>query len=222
MRLLPTLLASASWPLMAMEALPAEKSDPVTAATKEAEWQLVFNSSKISIYNRPNADPKIQDVKAIGIIKAPPTVVRRVLNDTDSYPSFMPYVIESRLLARENGDALVYQRLSPPLMTSLDYIMHIRTETIPGVQGYRIRIDAAHDSNVAEKRGVARLKVLQGHWMLEPSANGTQTRLTYWLYSDCGKIMSSRLVSIANRYTIPKMFKGIAQQAMLTRYTSQK
>ena len=67
---------------------------------------------------------------------------------------------------------------------------------------------------------MVRLKVNDGYWLLEPTANEGQTRATYWLHSDCGKAMSPALVGIANRTTIPKIFEGVRSQVKREKYSA--
>lgn len=215
-RILPLVLAAAS--------LAADAPRAFAADANATEWKLVSRSEKLSVFSHPNTDPTVQEVKAVGLIKAPPSIVRRVLEDTAAYPAFMPYVVETRTLARETGAITVYQRLSPPLTKDLDYTMRMRAEPAresAGDKGLRICMDTAAHPAVEEKKGIVRLKVLQGHWLLEPSGNGGETRLTYWLRSDCGRAMSPRVASLANRFTIPEMFEGIGRQAKLAKYSRE-
>ncbi|MEO6753151.1 MAG: SRPBCC family protein [Chthoniobacteraceae bacterium] len=188
-------------------------------------WKIVSQSATLTIHNRSHREPGIQEVKATGLIDAKPAVVRRVLEDTDAYPQFMPYVIESRLIARESGAVVVYQRMSPPLMKDVDYTMRMRFESYRadgGATGHRVRWDSANDLQPAEKKGVVRLTVNNGSWLLEPTANDGQTRATYWLHSDCGRAMSPALVGIAYRTSIPKMFEGVRKRAKLAKYSAPK
>ena len=202
--------------------LPA-KSAPKPSDPDAGGWKLVSQSPSVTIHSRPHNEPGIQEVKATGVIHAAPDVVRRVLEDTDAYPRFMPYVIESRVLARERGAVVVYQRLSPPMMRDVDYTMRMTFESYRdtgGARGQWIRWNAAEDIAVAEKKKVVRLKVNDGYWLLEPTASEGQTRATYWLHSDCGKAMSAALVGIANRTTIPKIFEGLRKQVTLKKYSA--
>jgi hypothetical protein len=186
-------------------------------------WKLVSQSAGVTIHNRPHREPGIQEVKATGVIHAGPDVVRRVLEDTDAYVQFMPHVIESRVVAREHGAVVVYQRLSPPMMRDVDYTMRMTFEMYradTGGRGHRIRWHAAEDAAVAEKNRVIRLKVNDGYWLLEPTANEGQTRATYWLHSDCGKAISPALTGIATRTTVPKIFDGLRKQVALEKYSA--
>jgi len=201
----------------------AEPKGPQSADPEAGGWKLMSQSASLTIHNRPHKEAGIQEVKATGQINAAPDVVRRVFEDTDAYTQFMPYVIESRVVAREGRAVVVYQRLSPPMMKDVDYTMRMRFESYRaegGGRGQWIRWDAAEDIGVAEKKKVVRLKVNDGYWLLEPTANEGQTRATYWLHSDCGKAMSPALVGIANRTTIPKIFEGVRSQVKREKYSA--
>ena len=201
----------------------AEPKGAQSAAPEAGGWKLVSQSASLTIHNRPHKDAGIQEVKATGLINAAPDLVRRVIEDTDAYPQFMPYVIESRVVAREGRAVVVYQRLSPPMMKDVDYTMRMRFESYQaegGGRGQWIRWGAAEDSSVPEKKKVVRLKVNDGSWLLEPTANEGQTRATYWLHSDCGKAMSPALTNIANRTTIPKIFEGLRKQVKREKYSA--
>ena len=65
--------------------------------------------------------------KAIGEIAASTAVVHAVIDDVDSYPQFMPYTVECRVLKREGDSVLTYQRISAPLVSDRDYTLRVRT-----------------------------------------------------------------------------------------------
>jgi hypothetical protein len=197
---------------------------PSASRSGEEGWKLVTQSGGITIYNRPKKDSGIEEIKAVGVIDARPVVIKRVLDDTDEYPHFMPYVTESRIIAREGASLIGYQRLSPPLVSDRDYTMRIRYETRETADGmcYCNRWEAANDLGPAEKKGVARVKVNQGYWLLEPTAGGRQTRATYCVYSDSGGSIPAALINAANRTAIPKLFECVGKQAKLERYNAQK
>jgi hypothetical protein len=64
--------------------------------------------------------------------------------------------------------------------------------------------------------------VNQGYWLLEPSAEGRQTRATYCVYSDSGGSLPSVIINAANRTAIPKLFDCVRKQAKLEKYGVQK
>ena len=76
------------------------------AAEPEAtpsEWKFISNKDGVALYRRER--PVTNESKAIGEIAAPAAAVHAVINDMESYASFMPYTAECRVLKRE-GDSL--------------------------------------------------------------------------------------------------------------------
>ena len=73
----------------------------------------------MALYRRDR--PATNESKAIGEISAPAEVVHAVINDMESYASFMPYTAECRVLKREGKRAVVYQRISAPMTSDRDY-----------------------------------------------------------------------------------------------------
>lgn len=194
-------------------------------AALNVAWRLVSHSDKLTIQRRSHQESGIEEVKAVGLIDAKPGVIKRVIEDTDAYPQFMPYVFASRVIEKQGNTLVVYQRLSPPLTGALDYTMRMRFElerNDKGIICHRIRWEPANEMGPPEKKGIARSKVNEGYWLLEPTATDGQTRATYWLYSDCGGVVPSSLVNYANRTTIPKLFDGVRKRVRLGIYAVQK
>lgn len=201
-------------------------AEPASASAEAGDgWTLVSRSAELTIFKRPRKDSNIHEVKAVGLIEAAPLVVKRVLDDTAEYPRFMPYVTESRVISRDGDMIIGYQRVSPPLISDRDYTMRVRTETRRGADGgtcYCKRWEPANDLGPAEKSGVARVKINEGYWLLEPVAEGRRTQATYSLYCDSGGTLPAAIVNVANRTAIPKIFEGVRKQAKLPKYSASK
>ncbi len=123
------------------------------------------------------------------MIDAEPIVVKRVIDDTAEYPKFMPYVAETKTLSNDGTTRIGYQRLSPPIVGDRDYTVRVHCESKPCPTGgmiYCNRWEAANDLGPAEKKGVTRVKITEGSWLLEPAPGG-KTRATYTIYSDSGR-----------------------------------
>ena len=200
--------------------------ETASAAAAESDgWALVSRSETLTIYKRPRKDSNIHEVKAVGLIEAAPLVIKRVLDDTAEYPHFMPYVTEAREISRNGETSIGYQRVSPPLISDRDYTMRTRSETQRNANGdtcYCKRWEPANDLGPAEKSGVARVKINEGYWLLEPLAGGRRTQATYSLYCDSGGTLPAAIVNAANRTAIPKIFDGVRKQAKLPKYSAAK
>ena len=223
-RSLSPLSALAMFVAFAPPALLSAEPAPASAAEGEG-WVLVSRSEKLTVFKRPRKDSNIQEVKAVGLIEATPIVIKRVLDDTAEYPKFMPYVTESRVISRDGDSIIGYQRVSPPLISDRDYTMRIRSETRRNATGgtcYCNRWEPANHLGPAEKSGVARVKINEGYWLLEPVNEARHTQATYSLHCDSGGSLPAAVVNAANRTAIPKIFDGIRKQAKLAKYSAEK
>jgi ribosome-associated toxin RatA of RatAB toxin-antitoxin module len=200
-------------------------SGGAVSAEDEAKWNPVLQAPDLTVYERMRKDTVLREFKAVGLIAMPPEVVRRVLDDVEEYPRFMPYVTESRVLTRDSKSRVSYQRVSPPIVGDRDYTIRVQFETrhLPGrAECYCNRWQTANDLGPTAKAGVIRVKVTEGSWLLEPTTDGRQTRATYCIYSDSGASLPAYIVNAASKTAIPKLFEAVRKQAQLQKYSAAR
>ena len=182
-------------------------------------WSVACQADELTVYSRPHEGSSLRECRAIGIINAEPIVVKRVIDDTAEYPKFMPYVVETKTLSRTADTRVGYQRISPPMVGDRDYTVRVKCESksCPGGTMYCNRWEVANDLGPAEIKGVTRVKVTQGSWVLEP-AGGGKTKATYTIYSDSGGGIPTFLLNSANKTAIPKLFDAVRKQCTLPKY----
>jgi hypothetical protein len=193
---------------------------PVSAADAADGWTEAARADDLIVYTRPHDGSSVRECKAIGTINAEPIVVKRVIDDTADYPKFMPYVVESRTISKSAEGRVGYQRISPPIVGDRDYTVRVKYENRACPTGgmiYCNRWEVANDLGPAEVKGVTRVKVTQGSWLLEPLPGG-KTRATYTIYSDSGGSIPTFLLNSANKTAIPKLFEAVRKQAGLEKY----
>jgi hypothetical protein len=184
-------------------------------------WTVVTRNGEVTIYSRPRKGSSLLELKGVSVIDAEPMVVKRVIDDVLEYPKFMPYVAETKILSNSADQRVSYQRLAPPIVGERDYTVRVRYETKPCPTGgtiYCNRWEVANDLGPAEKRGVTRVKVTEGSWLLEPGPTG-KTRATYTIYSDSGGGIPTFILNSANKTAIPKLFEAVRKQAKLEKYS---
>jgi hypothetical protein len=195
----------------------------IVAAEKEGSggWMEEAKGDGVLIHSRARAGSDLKEFRGIGLIDAPPHVVFAVLDDTESYPQFMPYTSECRVLKREKNTVLAYQRLDLPFVSDRDYTLRSRHEIWRGPDGpiYRIRWEPANDLGPASKPGVQRVKLCEGGWLLEPDPSGG-TRAVYSIYTDNGGALPAFLASNASRIAIRKLFDAIREQVKSPKYSA--
>jgi len=186
-----------------------------------AEWKSVSNKDGVAIFRRQR--PASNESKAVGEIAASTDLVKAVLDDVEAYTNFMPYVVECRVLKREVDSVLAYQRISAPLASDRDYTLRVRFSATPveGGVSYLSRWETENAHGPAEKKGVVRVNLCEGSWLLEPSGPN-MTRATYLIYTDSGGVIPPFIKNIGSQIGLRKMFAAIRKQVRDPKYAAAK
>ena len=193
------------------------------AAEPEAtpgEWKFISNKDGVALYRRQRAITN--ESKAIGEIAASTELVHAVIDDVDSYTSFMPYTAECRVLKREGDMIIGYQRISAPMTSDRDYTLRVRTTSkkVEGGTSYFTHWEADNAAGPPEKRGVIRVNLCDGSWLLEPVGPNT-TRATYLVYTDSGGMIPKFIKESGSQIGIRKLFAAIRKQIRDPKYAKK-
>lgn len=186
------------------------------------EWKSISTSDNIAISRRSYPGPANYESRAIGDIAAPTEVVHAVIDDLESHTKFMPYLSECRVLTREGDSVLSYQRISAPLVSDRDYTVRIRTTSKKSEAGttYLTKWDAENSLGPPETRGVLRVQICTGSWLLEP-AGPEVTRATYTILTDSGGVLPTFIKHTGSQIGIRKMFAAIRKQVREPKYKAE-
>jgi coenzyme Q-binding protein COQ10 len=190
------------------------------STNKDGDWKLSAREKDVAIYSRARTGSRLKEFKAIGSIDAPTSAVGAVIDDFENYPGFMPYTVECRLIKRESDSIVGYQRLSPKICEDRDYTLRVWKKSWPGPEGltYFSRWEPANELGPAEKKGVIRVKICDGGWLLEPNGE-IKTRATYSIYTDTGGMIPAFIANHASRVGISKLFEAVRKQVKNPKYT---
>jgi len=160
-----------------------------------------------------NEKSPVIDLYAEGDIAAPPSVVRDVLVDYDHASKVTDNVAESRVIDKNDHEAVVYQRLKLPVISDRDFTLHATW----GQRGPTLTLQYAIDNarGPQPRDGIVRLSTLQGSWLLEPIRGGAATHARYRVQIDLAGSVPKWMVSGGAAKNIPKLFEGVRKQAAL-------
>jgi Polyketide cyclase / dehydrase and lipid transport len=195
----------------------------ILAAEPEAtpgDWKFISNKDGVALYRRQR--PLSYESKAIGEIAASTDLVHAVLEDIESYTSFMPYTVECRVLKRDGDSVIGYQRISAPMTSDRDYTIrvHNSSKKVEGGTTYLSRWTTDNAAGPPEKRGVIRVNLCEGSWLLEPIAPD-RTRATYLIYTDSGGWIPKFIKESGSQIGIRKLFAAIRKQVRDPKYTKK-
>ena len=187
------------------------------------DWREVSRTANLAVSVRDRIGNSVKELRAVGVIDAPTWVVKNVLDDVDSYPKFMPYTAEARLLNRDTAKrtAVVYMKLNPPLVGPRDVTIRIQEQVFKGPDGsmtYNTRWEADNACGPAVQAGVTRMSLDEGSWTLEPVADGKSTRATYLLFTDAGGNLPAFVINMANKRSVADLFDAVRKQAQNAKY----
>jgi hypothetical protein len=187
------------------------------------QWRLTSESGAIKLYSRVRPGSASKEFKATGTIDAPTRVVNNVINDVEGYPSFMPFTAECRILQREGNSIYTYQRISPKIVGDRDYTLQVEETSWPANAGfaYLKHWKPANEAGPPEKKGVLRVKLCEGGWLLEPES-AEKTRATYSIYTDTGGSLPAFIANAASGIGIRKIFAAVRHQAKDPKYRADK
>lgn len=192
----------------------------ISSGTSEG-WKLASKSGGVTLYSRPRLGSSLKEFKAVGEIDASSRTVHNVIDDLDAYADFMPFTKECRIVKREGDVVLTYQRLSPRIVSDRDYTLRIREKSWPAAGGfaYLNRWESANDYGPAETKGVLRVKLCEGSWLIEPSGPN-QTRATYSICTDSGGALPAFIANAASEIGIRKIFTAVRKQVKFAKYSA--
>jgi hypothetical protein len=164
----------------------------------------------VSLYHRPQGAGL--EVLAVGEIEGTPAQVKAVLLDYESHPHFVKGLKESRILARLDDKLYVYQRLEPPWISARDFTLAVRT----GRSGDNLWIQfrTANERGPGPRRGIRRLSLHQGTWVLHPLRGGRATRVQYHFRIDLGSGLPGWITRSATTKAVAGLFQAVRRQVL--------
>ena len=171
-------------------------------------WQEVGRRDGVSVYFRERERDGNHETLGVGVLAAPPWIVKPALDDVQAKTGRMPSLIEDHVIRRDARGVVVYNRTSAPVIADRDYTLRMFDDSFVGNDGdvvYVIRFHTANDEGPPPRSGVVRVPEIYGEWRLESVAGGTMTRASYFVYVDPG---GSIPITIA-QWGAQQMFAGV-------------
>jgi hypothetical protein len=186
----------------------------------EPAWEKVADTEGIVVYTRGREGTNIREVKATGMIDAPPQSVWAFIRDYPNYTKNMPYTRESIVLATENEGktTFFYSVLDFPFIDSRDFVLKILDESDwkDGAGFLKSTWKTTTEHTVKERRRLVRIRVNEGYWLLEPKENGAKTWATYYVFTDPGGAIPTFIVNKANSTAVPDLMRAVRKNVVKT------
>jgi hypothetical protein len=174
-------------------------------------WTEASRTDEVIIFYKENEQAHGRDVLAYTEVDAPPEAVYKVVTDFESYPKYMPYTKELKILRRlSTTEMITYQLLALPWVSDRDFYLQVKLSPGSAATGgvFKSQWFAVPDYR-AEREGVVRMRVNEGSWTFEPLDGGKRTRIVYSLLTNLGGSIPNWLVNRSNINVIPNLFKAV-------------
>lgn len=179
------------------------------------DWDRIADSKGVTVYSRPVEGSSIAEIKAHGVIDAPPATVLAVLADVGAYSDTMPHTKESKVLRREGNEIWAYSLITPPMIKPRDFCVKIMLSKLPR-GGFATDWIPADD--VGPRKGVVRIEENSGSWRLESTNGGKATFATYMVHADPGGGVPKWVVNKTQKTAIPDIFEAVRKAARSEKY----
>jgi hypothetical protein len=182
----------------------------IDASPPSKDWQEAHRTADFVIFTQEDAATGARRLTAVTDLPQSPEAVFNVVTDFANYTRFMPYMKECRILKQPGpGSLVIYQLISPPLVSERDYVIEVtltRGTANDGVwkSGWTAKPEAA-----PERPGIVRVKLNNGGWTLAPGPGGRGTRVTYTLHTSPGGSIPAFVANKSNTQAIPSLLEAV-------------
>lgn len=183
---------------------------PGAGASPGPGYVRVAQEGGVTVY-RKEGTPLI-DILAEGVIPAPPERVREVLLDYPRHPEFLQRIPEVRVLARDPGSMLVYQRIDLPVLADRDMVLRVTWGEGPGGALFTHFASVGAEAPVPPRRGLVRVTTHEGGWRLRPIsvAGRPATLARYQMHIDLGGSLPLWMARSQAGKDVPGLFAAIS------------
>jgi hypothetical protein len=191
------------------------------AAEKNGPWERVSDKGGIVVERRSVEGSNLKEFLGRGIVNAPIARVLAVIRDAGRRGEWMPscggsYLVEENVAARTQ---LAYFRTRAPWpVADRDSVNRAEIFIEPAKHRVYIPFEALNQPRVPPVRGVVRMPVLRGHWILIPIDNGRATEAEYQVYANPGGHLPDWLANLASKTLPRETIEGLRAQVKKATY----
>lgn len=175
-------------------------------------WEEVKVSDGIRVRAREVTDTEVREIEADVMVPTTLERVAAILDDTEHYSEYMPYVQQARKMGALDDGHYEYMLIDPPLVDAREYTVRVKIEGDAETGIIKRCWTAANDKGPPPRKDTVRLGVNYGCWTL--ARQGDQTRITYYIGADPGGSIPKWIAKRANTQSIPDLLSAVRNRAV--------
>lgn len=184
-------------------------------ARAEEPWETVA-TGPITVKVRGKSGSPIKEIWAEATLAAPVRDIQSTLQDSESFPRFMPFTKECKTLGKPDADgsSYVYTRLELPLLTARDFVVKVTTDASVNEDGtgeFRSHWETA-TGKLPPNPDLVRLPLNEGSWRVTSLPNGS-SRVVYRFRVDPGGWIPPFAANLGNTSGVPDQLKAVETEA---------
>ncbi len=182
-------------------------------------WEAIKTADGITVKRRKLAGFSLHEFQGRGVLDVPLARLLAAMDDDAHRPEWSAQCVESRIVdAVSEREVILYDRTRGRWPVS-DRDAVIRATTVFDNAQHEIRVDfhSIDDPRVPPVKGVVRMPLLVGHWILRPLPGGA-TDVEYQVHADPGGAIPDWLSNLVSKMLPLRTLQGLREQAKKPRY----
>lgn len=170
----------------------------LTLATGTSEpWVLTKDKNLITTYIGTPDQNGLRPTRSVMVVKGNAEKVLSAILDISTYPSWIPYCTETKVLDRPNDSTFYYyQFMDMPLVKNRDLILKVTTSKI--TNGYNISMQVAAD-HIPEIEDAVRIGIFTGDYSITQLSETDSTQIMLYNKVDPGGFIPTFALNWASR-----------------------
>ncbi len=178
-------------------------------------WKLVRDTAGLRLYTRQSPHSEVREVRAIAFITGTIDEASTVLFDWDEHPRIFRYVKETRLVKKTNECCWTYNVIGFPLTSDRDYL--VKTCLVENSdESVSIVWEPFTHPEYPVQSDKIRVEVNRGYWKFF-QVKPDEMKVEYYLYTDPAGRLSSWIVNLANRRSVPDTIRSLEREIIARR-----
>lgn len=181
----------------------------------EAGWETVV-TGPVTVKNRALKGTPIKEVWAEGEVNAPLLDVQDALMNVPRLKSFMPYMLDARIIKEqpEDGSVFIYTLIDLPVVGKRDYVTQVWQPQVvkPDGSGVFEAKWVARPTFLPQRNGIVRLQTNDGMW-LATAREGGKTWLVHKFAVDPGGWVPAFAANMGNEKGVTDTYKNVEKEA---------
>ena len=181
----------------------------------EPKWETVVTGA-VTVKNRPVTGTAIKEVWAEGEVNAPLIDVQDALMNVPRLKSFMPYMLDARIIKEQPEDQsiFIYTLIDLPVVGKRDYVTQLwqpQAVKADGTGAFEAKW-VARPKFLPDRSGIIRLQVNDGMWLATPKEGG-KTWLVHKFAVDPGGWIPAFAANMGNEKGVTDTYKNVEREA---------